>query len=1203
MAIAWLPPEPGYRAPSANVPIEVLQELNKRADQKKEVHLKSLQNTDSPKTSDHSSETAEENDQDQGHLTDSDEPIPDSQWPPSSPEQPSLPPDSSAEAAQRPINTETQILSNEDRLAHNDVKISSGSTHRSSGASLLSDSDMSNRRNPFREAKESQILSEFSSSSDSLSRKYPYRTTRSHLNYKDVSLRSQRSKRNRIKARNHDIGSSEEKSDGSKSHKTGKSKELKLASVDSSLCKEQGHVTPASAETTKVIETHVSAQIKHPEEHTSESTSRTDLDIEQLKTSSPLASDSDSELETTVPHGLAKTHGSLDEACASPPPPSTALQVSIPITQVKQTPYINGYSNNGLKSSVSPVENREKPLPTFSNELTSHAIQSETIDIESSSAEVGVTDAADDVGFKRHCIENGKKVLVKAGEAGQSSSVNDKPENSAKESCSMVSTADDAISSIEETVLPLSMSEIPQVLSTQTVIMANSFNRQPTDLKRKATEPLGLSSDVSKRRKPFLARATSDVVYSSNSQQELAMLRWRKERLAYHRKDNEIELNDGTSSTRSRSPASESTAGVGQHSRRVTTHQHNTGHCGQEIEARKMPPSRAETENNITASPTSNTDRQEFSTLYDTSKPVSSPDGEILGKAHQPTLQSSSETGEERPSPPSKDGSKDLHSSSSVRHTHVLAQHPLLEGSAHGTEHSKGKKTKVEKSSCASASPNNETRISNPVQVPLLNEGVTIETLHGPILVQATGDTTPESGSDFRTVGLPPAVVRPSSPEKPPSLFSHFKAVYADYPGNEFQFEKICGKIANLLKADRMEHPSLWDDFIIRHRNEYLKYTSQCMEDAVDPDPYERFYRNNIEEPKYTKRVVTPKTLYEVVRSPQPASALEIPQLPHVLERNNRIGPDTNKQFDTEAAETGNTSKFVRRKSQDSERRDCSRTGDASRVTLGRPSSKQDFSETLVCDDRYNSDSKFYNAQHIPPIRSRNVNPMNGDIKSLGGKLSDAIAGADDSSAVRVKQEVIDLTEDNRKDRPVAAMKAVSPATPSSRESRRLLPWPTSRKDGKPSSLHKAGSSMEVPISSPLHSYTKQQVFGGSKSVQSPTPVNTFKDFHNSRNDGKRPPMSPPIAKHQASTLKRPIEVQSEHRSGSRSLQDGHRETKKDDLPYRAFKRNYESITPGRGNTYAEKKPVANGSHISSRSSPAKMAGNPYQHNPFNLVL
>lgn len=94
--------------------------------------------------------------------------------------------------------------------------------------------------------------------------------------------------------------------------------------------------------------------------------------------------------------------------------------------------------------------------------------------------------------------------------------------------------------------------------------------------------------------------------------------------------------------------------------------------------------------------------------------------------------------------------------------------------------------------------------------------------------------------------------MRQNDDKVPSNLFGRFKVAYPDYPGNQGHFAAICRRIALLVRNNRMEHPSLWDDFAIRHRTEYTQYSAQCNDDAVDQLPYERFYREKVSQTKYS---------------------------------------------------------------------------------------------------------------------------------------------------------------------------------------------------------------------------------------------------------------------------------------------------------------------------------------------------------------
>ncbi|MCJ1435925.1 hypothetical protein MMC27_005301 [Xylographa pallens] len=101
-------------------------------------------------------------------------------------------------------------------------------------------------------------------------------------------------------------------------------------------------------------------------------------------------------------------------------------------------------------------------------------------------------------------------------------------------------------------------------------------------------------------------------------------------------------------------------------------------------------------------------------------------------------------------------------------------------------------------------------------------------------------------------------------------IFSSFQRAYPIYQGNEKHFVAMCRKIQILETDHRMEHKSLWDDFIIRHQIEYRTYLHECSEQADDPMSYEKFYHAKIDEPQFSKRIITPNNLCEAISESLP---------------------------------------------------------------------------------------------------------------------------------------------------------------------------------------------------------------------------------------------------------------------------------------------------------------------------------------------
>ena len=99
----------------------------------------------------------------------------------------------------------------------------------------------------------------------------------------------------------------------------------------------------------------------------------------------------------------------------------------------------------------------------------------------------------------------------------------------------------------------------------------------------------------------------------------------------------------------------------------------------------------------------------------------------------------------------------------------------------------------------------------------------------------------------------------------PEDFWKHFRSLYPDYTGTLKHFLSLCGNIQKLWKQDRL-HKSMWDDFLIRSKIEYADHVRESMENGEDPLPYEKFYNEEIDEPKYRKKVLTPLNLNTIIR-------------------------------------------------------------------------------------------------------------------------------------------------------------------------------------------------------------------------------------------------------------------------------------------------------------------------------------------------
>lgn len=111
--------------------------------------------------------------------------------------------------------------------------------------------------------------------------------------------------------------------------------------------------------------------------------------------------------------------------------------------------------------------------------------------------------------------------------------------------------------------------------------------------------------------------------------------------------------------------------------------------------------------------------------------------------------------------------------------------------------------------------------------------------------------------------------IRSASPLKavtiePESLdpYHTFKHAYPAYTGDQKHFAGLCKQ---LLAVQTTFPKILWDDFIIRHKGEYVPYVSDCVGNGEQPTPYVEFCSDYDRE--YNKRVLTPTMLKEAANN------------------------------------------------------------------------------------------------------------------------------------------------------------------------------------------------------------------------------------------------------------------------------------------------------------------------------------------------
>ncbi|KAK8172171.1 hypothetical protein BKA80DRAFT_306764 [Phyllosticta citrichinensis] len=89
-------------------------------------------------------------------------------------------------------------------------------------------------------------------------------------------------------------------------------------------------------------------------------------------------------------------------------------------------------------------------------------------------------------------------------------------------------------------------------------------------------------------------------------------------------------------------------------------------------------------------------------------------------------------------------------------------------------------------------------------------------------------------------------------------VLAQFRAAYPEYNGDHEHFENLCHHLYCLSQSFPL---SVWDDYVGRHKTEYIPYMGNCAHKGLDPLPYSEFYINKVDEVKHTKRILNKSSL------------------------------------------------------------------------------------------------------------------------------------------------------------------------------------------------------------------------------------------------------------------------------------------------------------------------------------------------------
>ena len=424
-------------------------------------------------------------------------------------------------------------------------------------------------------------------------------------------------------------------------------------------------------------------------------------------------------------------------------------------------------------------------------------------------------------------------------------------------------------------------------------------------------------------------------------------------------------------------------------------------------------------------------------------------------------------------------------------------------------------------------------------------------------------DSQDKSPSHAEKGSRNPDVVNQPKFEDHQSVLETFQASYPSYTGNQKHFSSMCLRIRKLMVDGGCPHQFLWDDFIIRQRTDYSLYVQKCTEDAEDPVSYEQYYSNAIEEPLHTKKVVTVRNLHDALPEQSEKSFSDRPAYQSAVLP--RIGASStwSDTSSLDSREPPSLTKMMR--SSTKQGRVASPLATES-TTFGKPQSPQQPVQ-LVTDP-------VTATLTSPP--SRVISPPRTARKSTGKQEAMSVT--------------IDLTMDDEESSPVMASSRLETlkGTGPSAKGRRSLPWSN---NGTPSraqvAVHDLGQSLDKRS-------TPQSTFQASSSSR------LGKDRQHEVIDVEATG-APLVDKGKQLASQRPTLDTASNTDGSRSLVPNSRgliagaddyqehETSQEpqrgwwrdpDTPYNKFVRDMAAIQPARGNSYASPDNVRRGKAI-----------------------
>ncbi|GLA71932.1 hypothetical protein AtubIFM55763_002439 [Aspergillus tubingensis] len=93
--------------------------------------------------------------------------------------------------------------------------------------------------------------------------------------------------------------------------------------------------------------------------------------------------------------------------------------------------------------------------------------------------------------------------------------------------------------------------------------------------------------------------------------------------------------------------------------------------------------------------------------------------------------------------------------------------------------------------------------------------------------------------------------------EEAQRVYEKFRRDYPNYSGDFAHFTELCSKLHAVRSKGHLQRSFLWDDFIIKHLEDYPRYIEECLSAGTKSLAYEEFFSSSYSRPSYKKRSIT----------------------------------------------------------------------------------------------------------------------------------------------------------------------------------------------------------------------------------------------------------------------------------------------------------------------------------------------------------